>query len=121
MQQGIDVRTLGRFALLKQPGAQHIHARPEPSHQTIKGFQGKNRSERLGSSFDGAALLQLAEQLPQQGGPDTVPRQNIGQKDRESPSATAALPAIGTEYPLPPAEQTVGLGGIVAVKNAMPV
>ena len=120
-QQRVGIRALRGFALLTQQGTQHIQAAPQPSHQSAISLQRKNRPERLGGGFDRCSRQQLAEQLPEHARPDTVSRQNVGQKDRESLSTTAALAAVRAEDPLSSHGLPGAMIGIVAVKNAMPV
>jgi len=47
--------------------------------------------------------------------------QDLGPENGKGASAAVALAAIGTKDPLSPGRLAVGLGGIVAVKNAVPV
>lgn len=87
----------------------------------INRLQWKEQRQRLGGSFDRRANQPLAEQFPKQRGGERVTRQNVGQKKRESASATAALAAIGTEHALSSGQAPFGGGGIVAVEKAVPV
>jgi len=50
-----------------------------------------------------------------------MPRQHVGQQQREGAPASAALAAIRTEHPLAPLALAAGLVGIVAAQDAVPV
>lgn len=87
----------------------------------INRLQWKRPRQRLRRRLDRSGRQPLAEQLPKQRGRERVTRQNVGQKEGESASATAALAAIGTEHALASGQVAVSGGGIVAVKEAVPV
>lgn len=87
----------------------------------IERLQAKGRCQRLHGGFERSADQPLAQQAPEHRGRDAMARQDLGQENGKAASATTALAAIGTEDPLSPDRLAVGLGGIVAVKNAVPV
>jgi hypothetical protein len=65
---------------------------------------------------------ELEQKLAQKCGADGVARQNIGQKNREGFTTTAAPAAIGTKDPLASRpEGAVVFGRIVAVEKAVPI
>ena len=78
-----------------QPPAQSLE-------QVIDRFQRKRQAQGFGAGFDGLAIEQLNQQRPQQRRGHSVAGKSLSQKNREGSTATNALPAIGTEHPLPP-------------------
>ncbi len=110
-----------RCLALAKKTAHSIQSQTQASQQMIAGLQRQGRTHRLRGALHGNIGQQPAEQLPEQRGSDRMARENSGQEDGESSTTTLALAAIGTKDPLPPRQSTVGSGGIVAIKEAVPV
>ena len=94
---------------------------PQSLHQVVEGFQ--SEGERLSRGFEARPGQPPQHELPQECGRDGVPRQDVGQVDREGVPATAPAATVGTEDPLAAGPLTILVltAGIVAVKNAVPV
>ena len=94
---------------------------PQSLHQVVEGFQ--SEGERLSRGFEARPGQPPQHELPQECGRDGVPRQDVGQVDREGVPATAPAATVGTEDPLAAGPLTILVltAGIVAVENAVPV
>jgi hypothetical protein len=75
----------------------------------------------LSGCLQRGACQQLQEQLPQPGRGDTVAWQHVGQENRKGLSAAAALASARTINPLAPELLAGGIGGVVAVEEAVAV
>jgi hypothetical protein len=121
LEQRVGLRTLRSLLLSAEPRAQIRQPCPQPLEQMIESLQFERQPQRLDRRFDGAAGQQPAQQWPQPRSGDAVAGQHLGQEDRKGPPAAAALAAIGAKDPLPAQGLTLGLGGVVAVKFAVPI
>ena len=121
LPERIGLRTLRRFLPTAQPTAHGIQSLAQAMAQMIASLQSQEGTHGLRRAFERSVLEPLAEQLPKQRGIEGVAWQNVGQKDRERSPATCTPAAIGTKDPLPSGHAAAGFGGIVAVKNAVPV
>jgi hypothetical protein len=122
LQERIGLGTVRRFLPAAQSTTKRVEPLAQPLQQVINRFQGKRQAQRLGGGFDTGIGHKLDQKLAQQRSADGVARQHVSQKNRKRLSATAAPAAIGTKDPLAPSQQAaIVLGGIVAIKNAVPV
>lgn len=121
MQKGIGKGGRRSVALTEQKRTDGIEPETKPGKQMINCFQRKRESKRLGSRLDGRGSKQLAKQLPEKGGSESVTRQNVSKEKRKGAATAPALAAIRTKDPLPPDHGGIGRSGIVAVKKAVPV
>lgn len=113
--------TVWWFFTLAKEAAHGIQSLAQAPQQMIAGLQRQKRTDRLRGALYRNVGQQPAEQLPEQRGGDRVAWENLSQKNGERSTTTLALAAIGTKDPLPPRQSTIGSGGIVAIKEAVPV
>lgn len=121
LQQRIGLRTLGRRPASAQGRAHLIQALAQPVQQMINRLQSQRLTQRRDHGLDAGLAQPLDQQLPQPRGGEAMARQDVGQKNGKGASAAAALAAVGTKDPLTSDGLSVGLVGIVAVKEAVPV
>ena len=87
----------------------------------IKRLQAKGRPQRLRGGLERRAGQPLDEQAPEHRGRKAMSRQDLSPENGKRATAAAAPAAIGTKNPLTPGRLAVGLGGIVAEEQAVPV
>jgi hypothetical protein len=98
-----------------------IQAESQSLPQVVEGFQ--SEGERLSRGFEARPGQPSWQELPQERGRNGMPRQDLGQVDRQGVPATAPAAAVGTEDPLAAGPLTIVVlaVGSVAVENAVPV
>ncbi len=121
VQEGIGLRSLRGLLLLTEQGTEHVQPQPQPSAQLIKRLQGKGQSQGLDGRLERSAGEQLAEQLPEPGGGDTVAGQHVGKEKGKSSSTAAALATVRTIHSLASELLAGRVGGVVPVKEAVAV
>jgi len=106
---------------LAQVTTELIQPAPQSLPQVVEGLQSER--ERLSRGFAARPGQPSQQELPQERGRHGVPRQDVGQVDREGVPATAPAATVGTEDPLAAGPLTILVltAGIVAVENAVPV
>jgi hypothetical protein len=104
-----------------QPGANEVQLPAQIASQPVHGFQREGQPQFFRRRLERKSRQQPDQQLPEQRGGKGVTRQNLGQTKGKRASATAALPAIGTEYPLAPEPLAGGCRQIIAAQDAVPV
>jgi len=104
-----------------QRATQVSQAAPQSLPEVVEGFQ--SEGQRLSRGFEARPGQPSQQEFPQERGRHGVPRQDVGQIDREGVPATAAAAAIGTEDPLAAGPLTILVltAGIVAVEKTVPV
>ncbi len=103
LQQGIRVRTDRWRLLAAELRAKNVQPLPQPASQPVKRFQREGQPQGFDRSLDRKSGEQFCQPRPHQRSRHRMPRQHLRQEERKSAPATAALPAIGTKHPLPPA------------------
>ena len=121
LQQGIRVRTDRGRLLAAELRAKQVQPLPQPASQPVKRFQREGQPQGFDRGLDRKSGEQFRQPRPHQRSRQRVPRQHLRQEKRKSAPATAALPAIGTKHPLPPASLAVSSIGIIAQRTAVPV
>lgn len=121
LEERIGLGTVGRGLAAAKQAAQGIDAAAQALAQVVESFQSEGQVQRMGSAFERSARQQGDEQPAQQRGGHGVAGKHLGQENGEGVAATAAPAAIGAEDALAAQGLTGGVGGIVAVKEAVPV
>lgn len=111
----------GSVVLAAQKRTNGIEPETKPGKQMINCFQRKRGRQSLGCRFNGRGSEQLAKQLPEKGGSESVARQNVSKVKGKGAATASALASVGTKDPLPPDDVCIGRSGIVAIEKAVPV
>jgi hypothetical protein len=121
LEQGLGPCAGRRRLRTTESRTQRIQSPAQFAAQTIHRFQGEGQPCLFGGRLHREPGQQFHQPGPHAGGGERMSRQHVGPHQGKGASATATRPAIGTEYPLATDRAAVGLIGIVAAKNAMPV
>jgi len=121
LQQRIGVRARWRRLFPAEPCPHQVQTPLQATPQPIDGFQRERQPQFFCGGFDGKSGQDFHQPPPHQRSVQRVTRQNVRQHKGKCPTTTAALPAIGTKYPLASNHLAAGLRGIIATKKAVPV
>lgn len=121
LEERIAVGTVWRRFPVAQPNPNCVQAPTQSLEQMVDRLQRYRRIDLMESRPDGMGCQQADQQMSQDCGRDGMARQNIVQEERAGAPATSAFAPIRTVDPLAPHLAFVGLGRIIAVKQAVPV
>jgi hypothetical protein len=121
LQERIGLGTFGRRLAAAQQAAKRVEAAAQALAEVVKSFQGEGQAQGMGGAFERGAGQQGNQEFAQQRGGERVAGKHVGQENGEGMAATAAIAAIGAEDALAAQRLTGGVGGIVAVEEAVSV
>lgn len=121
LEKRIAVGTIRRRMAVAQTNSDGIQAPTQSVEQVVDGLQGHRRFGLMEGRPDGVARQKSDQELSEDRGGDAMAGQDILQEDRAGAAAASALAAIGAVNSLAPDLVLVGLGQVVAVKEAVPV
>ncbi len=121
LEERIAVGTVWRRFPVAEPNPNCVQAPTQSLEQMVDRLQRHRRFDLMESRPDGMACQQGDQQMSQDCGRDGMARQNSFQEDRAGAATTSAFAAIGAVDPLAADLAFVGLGRVIAVKQAVPV
>jgi hypothetical protein len=103
-------------------GSPHdIQATAQTLAQVVERFKSQGQAQGVGGALERSAGEQSDQESAQERGGHGVAWKRVGQENGEGMAATGAMAAIGAKHALAAERLPGGVGGIVAVQEAVPV